>query len=763
MNHRYAFYLLFAALLLGAPVASNAAWRLVLPLEPATTEICARDEMLRLLSQTATRLLADDGEITEIHLGDTPLAKSLGLTRTALKPDAFSIRKEGHALVINGGGTRGVLYGVYAFLEEECDIRFYSPVLTILPTKREIKVSGKPCDRTFHFEMRDLYYGQFPKDGGRFAVSRGLSRDGNRPITPSYGGAFDYGPPYSCHTFDRYLPASRHLKDHPEWYSLRKGERVGGQTKGQLCLSNPEMRKTFLELLLKNIRETAAKSKAAGMPSPLIYDVSQNDNGAFCECPDCKALRDKENNSGHVLEFVNFLAGKVREEFPEIRLQTFAYQGTLPPPKTLTAAPNVIVRLCNTTSDRIRGPQEDGQFRKALESWKQIAQALYIWDYSIVYGECTGLPMPSEFSYPGTYQLYAENAVTGMFWEIERPDIEDMWELKYFLHSKYMQNPLRTDFDALLTDFCQHCYGPAGQFIEAWRRLLHKAASIHRPHLGWVPTTGDYNFITWPVMQESQRLFAEARKAAGTDKELLYLVNRAALGLDRLLGYESPRRFLNEFAASGNDRKNFPIDLLEVRRRFRRTWEESCRRNGPPTPKARETLTTRLDMLDAVPIDYPDAPEFAGIPHLDFTPGEMPLVLGREMKILPDSDSPIGVALVVDADSNRKTYGFPMTFGVYNKEGRKGITSRVFPKEEFQQDRYQWVKVHAKLHPTESCYLWLTNSWKVQIPLDNIKPLDRSKVITAHIHVKFTGDLYYGDGKPSRIFINRVVLTQEMR
>ena len=137
----------------------------------------------------------------------------------------------------------------------------------------------------------------------------------------------------------------------------------------------------------------------------------------------------------------------------------------------------------------------------------------------------------------------------------------------------------------------------------------------------------------------------------------------------------------------------------------------------------------------------------------------MPLVIGREMTIAADPDSPIGAALIVDADKNRKTYKFPMTFGVYNKGEAKGVTARKFAKEKFIPGKYQWIKIDNVKLPDAPCYLWLTNSWKIQIPLNNTAPLDRKKRITAHIHIKFEGDLYYGDGKPSRICIDRVIIT----
>ncbi len=746
--------LFFAALAYGIEI--------VLPSNPAPTEITAHKELIEFIPKTAESIAIDGTAIKSIHVGDTPQALNAGFSRASMKDDSFVIRRINDTIVINGGGTRGILYGIYGFLEDVCGVRFFSPACIHIPRKRPISVKSVDKDGSFFFQMRDIYTSKLlPPDGGRTAIANGLSRDGDRPITKEFGGAFDYGPPYSCHTFDHYIPAAKYLKTNPEYFSLKDGKRVGGQTKGQLCLTNPDVKRLFTELLLKNIRETTEKARQDGIAPPAIYDVSQNDNGSFCQCPDCSKLIAAENASGYMLAFVNSLAESVKKEFPFVKLQTFAYFNTFKPPKTTKAADNVIVRICNTSGDQISGAPSNPQLVESLDGWQSAANEIYVWEYGITYGDSTGLPYPSEFHFPEVFRFYAGRNAKGMFWELEAPDRSDLWELKYHMLSKYMANPFRDDLDALLDDFHSSYFGPAGKFMAEWRRLLDKAASAPRPLLGWVPTNGDFEFITWPVMEQSQSLFAAARIAVGGDTELLYRINRAAMGMDRLLGYEATRRFINEFTSGGKDRNSFPVDVHAVRKRFITTWNESLRRNGGMNENTRKSLMARFENFDKVPYDYPEEPLFAAVPHVDVTPGDMPLVLGREMAVIQDDTSPIGATMMIDADTNRKTYKFPMTFGMFNKSKAQGIVSKVFQKEKFVPEKYQWVAVEdILLPPDDNCYLWLTNSWKIQIPLANLRPLDRSRRITANIHVKFSGDLYYGDGKPSRIFIDRVVITQ---
>ncbi|MBQ7651965.1 MAG: DUF4838 domain-containing protein, partial [Victivallales bacterium] len=399
--------------LTGAIMCANLAFGIefVLPSNPILTEVTAHKELAEFIPKVTEKLEVGGTEINAIHIGDTPLAIKAALTRASMKDDSYVVRRIGDCIVINGGGTRGVLYGTYHFLEQ-CGIRFFSPVCTSIPKERAL-VKGfmsVDYDGAFFFPMRDIYTSKLmPADGGRTAIANGLSRDGDRKISREFGGAFDYGPPYSCHTFDHYIPADKYMDSHPEFFSLRDGKRYGGQQNGQLCLTNQDMRELFAELLLKNIRETTAKAKAEGIAVPLIYDVSHNDNSRYCQCPECEAFAKRENQAGLMIDFLNYLADKVKPEFPDVKLQFFAYQYNAEPPKTLKARDNVIVRICNTGVNQITGSGNDKVAIAKYKRWKEYASHIYVWDYGITYGDMTGLPYPSEFYYPDVFRFYAEN------------------------------------------------------------------------------------------------------------------------------------------------------------------------------------------------------------------------------------------------------------------------------------------------------------------------------------------------------------------
>ena len=715
------------------------------PEPPSKIELAAVQELQKYLSAGVEQLTVGGQNIDTIAIAGN-----------GKDDESWEVRRDGSTIRITGGASRGLLYGVDNFLENVVGIRFWSPVEELVPAKQRIATPAVDMQGKYYFELRDIYLSGYPKDGGKTAVRRGFSRDGDRGISSEWGGAFDYGPPYFCHTFERYIPAASYLKSNPDFFSLVNGQRVGGQTSGQLCLTNVKLRQLFLQKLWQNIEQSASQAKKDGVKPPLIYDISQNDNTLACQCPACAALVAREGQSGLMIDFVNYLAGETAKKYPDIKLQTFAYQYTVEPPKNIKPADNVIVRLCNTASDQITGVSQNEVFRKQLRDWAGIAKHLYIWDYAITFGDTTGLPFPSEFYYPEVYRIYADNHVKGIFWELEDPDRSDLPELKYFLHSKYMTNPYRQDFDVLIRDFMDKYYGAAGVKILAWRELLRDAARCNRARIGWFPTAGDFRYIDLPTMIQAQKLLDEARLAVKNQPELLYRVNRAAMGMDRLLGFELLRDYLIQHQTAGKGTP-FPFDIDKIRARFLSTWQESCRRNGVP---AEDKLLRRFHELEKLPTVGKVSEKFRRVPHVDCPAGEIGCLI-PSVTLQLDPEAETGAAIVINADTDAKLYQYPITMGVYNPVRGAGVVSRLIPRAEVGGPGYFWYKIPNVTLPQDNCYLYLSQSWGAQLPLNSVGMLDKSRPLDIFVRMKLQGPLYLsGSPAPSRINIDRIVITQ---
>ena len=266
-------------------------------------------------------------------------------------------------LLLAGGRPRGTLYAVNRFLQEQCGVRWWTPHITNFPHRATLRIK----DLDVHFSPAFEYRGPYWSAGfDPLWKVHNCVNDENNLIPHDLGGCVTYKG--FCHTFYPLVPPEKYFAAHPEWYSLINSKRT--HENAQLCLSNPELRDFMVERVKQWLREA---------PDAAIISVTQNDCDGHCECPACKAIDDAEGSpSGSMLAFVNYIAEKIEPEFPHVWVDTFAYQYTRHPPKTIRPRHNVIVRLCSIECN-FREPLDDpsnAAFLADLKRWSQICTQL---------------------------------------------------------------------------------------------------------------------------------------------------------------------------------------------------------------------------------------------------------------------------------------------------------------------------------------------------------------------------------------------------
>ena len=412
----------------------------------------------------------------QILVGLLPEAAALlpKIDFNTLKPDEILICPAGNNLILAGERPRGTLYAVYTFLEKRLGIRFW--------TASEEFVPHSP-----RFEMPDKKLHYAPKIGIRALSSYSLMHDGAFAVKSKiqgpmfkiplkWGGSIELIGPW--HTFDRFLPVGKYLKSHPEYFSLRNGTRVGGQSMGQLCLSNPEMRREFLKMTLAELRKH---------PNPKFISVTQNDNKSYCQCDRCQKI-DKAGGgpSASMIRFVNFIAKNVEKEYPGVIIQTFAYQYTRHAPTDVKPRKNVSIFMATIEQD-ISRPLNDPQSKrnaaimKDLKAWEKISSQIDIWDYVTSFSSLL-LPVPNLDSACSNIKTFgaAKPHMVMMQWDIFNPGaVGDLQALKTWVWSKLLWNP-DADPAALEKEFITGYYGRATSQVEKYLQLRRNAIKRNR-------------------------------------------------------------------------------------------------------------------------------------------------------------------------------------------------------------------------------------------------------------------------------------------
>ena len=95
------------------------------PTNPKAWEKTAVEELEHYLDVRlgGNRLTVEGQDGVVFHVGDTEFAKQKGLV--GLKDEEWCVKSFGRNVALVGGGTRGTLYAVYHFLEDECGVRWW--------------------------------------------------------------------------------------------------------------------------------------------------------------------------------------------------------------------------------------------------------------------------------------------------------------------------------------------------------------------------------------------------------------------------------------------------------------------------------------------------------------------------------------------------------------------------------------------------------------------------------------------------------------
>lgn len=424
--------------------------------------------------------------------------------------EGFCIRGDGEHITITGKTSRGVLYGVYRFLEIFCNFRCFTKEVETIDKTDILEIELTEIKEEPAFDFRDAYFRN--AFDGDFSAKSHLN-SGLCDLSKAKGGRMKWFNFH--HSFCDLVPESRYFDEHPEYYSEIDGKRVKDS---QLCLTNPEVLK---------IAEETLRGWVKSNPECTVFSVAQNDNKRRCTCPECMAIEKEEGSpAGPIIRFVNALADAICEDYPHILLHTFAYQYSLPAPKKAVARDNVIVRLCSIDCrydkpfEALAEQNPDGSeavFVNALRDWKSHANQLYVWDYAVNF-ENYLQPFLHFHTLAENIKFFKRTGVKGL---LEQGNFAygggaSCDDLKAYIISRLLWNP-DTDINDEMHRFFNAVYGKeAGAFMEEYVSLTEEACSGNPLSIYQNP---DALYITDELIDRADTLFKQAMSAASAQEQ----------------------------------------------------------------------------------------------------------------------------------------------------------------------------------------------------------------------------------------------------
>lgn len=703
------------------------------------------------------------GKVQGIYLGWTKFAAQCGIKTARLGEEEWVIRGVGDDLILTGGRPRGTLYAVYEFLEQQVGCHWLARDTEIVPSKPTLEFPKPNIQAKPYLWMRDIYttyHTMMPTGEMARRHSDFLTRNKH-----SVGNHRVYGSPGTCHTFFQYVNARDWFETHPEYFSLVGGKRLpasGGGGPGQLCLTNPDVRRIVVEQLRKFVKQDRQKAAKAGTPPPRIYDISQNDAGAAeCQCEKCQAIAKREGSeSGPMIDFINAIADSIQGEYPDILLQTFAYNRTEPPPKTLKPRENVIVRWCDVYSvvDLVRPLNHPYNAKNYGEivAWGKIAPHLAIWDYWISYGyyhfptpycmiQCIGPDM----------KLFVDMHAETMFCESEEDHEhgENFTALKYWLGYKMMVNPYQPA-EPLIRTFMAGYFGAAAPRMEEYLKYLQGRIDKEAEFLLVRNAPHRLKYLDLDFFRTSQAIFDAAESLVTPDSQEALHVQRERLVVDGALLYLWP--WLDRRLAAET---TMPFDHEAVIRRYETNWRAQFKAFF--SKKARAVREPKIAALAALFRD-PKLPEqFQKLPPRDVADFNWltfsPYSPGRQ-EFVADAEAAGGMTAAFAGDG-KDAHKKPLTFGVTG-----GPTITLKPEQVPQDGKYHVFKI-GRTRVKKGTTVWAHASKRMGVNVDRLvetqPPSPSANDWDVYISLKVKGaDYVRGSTDTNGLWMDRVVLVR---
>ncbi len=398
-----------------------------------------------------------------IVIGDSPIAKELGVTIEGIAPEGFRIKTVDRHLLIIGRDTdgdpwsdnwraapqSGTWYGVADFLEKYLDIRWFMP-----------GEDGEYVPKSAKLEIPDIDFQDAPRMIYRRMTY--LSSNNNQPARKKdvvswlrrnrNGWSVIWS---ASHTWVEHFRAETYFKEHPNWFALVNGRRVCGNEEWQtkICTTSGEALDEFANVIIKYSKEN---------PN-VMFSLSPNDGCGFCECDQCRSLdREKFPNgmpvlTDRIMTYANEVAARVCKVVPSMQFGIYAYSYYSDPPTYVNLHPNVYVMEVENDIDPIYYSEEFRNYHlnKRLLPWKSKVNNLFFYSHPEGFG---GMDLP----------VMHFTVIKELFKNLDKAKIKGYSMcnitsfaasgLNNYLSQKMCWNP-GADIDAIYADALKKCYG----------------------------------------------------------------------------------------------------------------------------------------------------------------------------------------------------------------------------------------------------------------------------------------------------------------
>ncbi|MBP1988532.1 DUF4838 domain-containing protein [Paenibacillus eucommiae] len=443
---------------------------------------------------------SDDSDRIQIILGTADsypeLLGSYAADLDFLKDsDGFAVRKAGNRIYILAAEPKGVLNGVYDFLEKNADIfwtrsvesgTLYEPQSTIKASKVDYREKSPFAVRGWHLTgvgankdpHSDL---ETEKLMARNKLNAKFAETMNMHLWQRYEktglNAVNLG-----HNLEFWVPNNVYFAEHPEYYSTDlSGNPLPVAHDTQINFYNKDLPGVIAGRVKEFLKTQPIEYVGIGINDTHNFNMGElskqefiADNGVVVQ-PDDPAYK-----STVFFNFLNQIAAKVKVTNPGVKIVTFAYFFTDTPPK-VALEDNIVIVMAPANEDgrtplNSNNPDNpNSMYKVKLEDWAKKTKNVVMYNY---YGCCYthSYERPMAEKVQADVKFYRDLGIMGVMPEGSvdygivdtigmnmYPGVAPSWgvnALQFWLYHKLFWNP-DADLQKLTREFMNKAYGKA--------------------------------------------------------------------------------------------------------------------------------------------------------------------------------------------------------------------------------------------------------------------------------------------------------------
>lgn len=332
-----------------------------------------------------------------------------------LNGDGFVLRVTESHVYLDAQNGRGLIYGVYRFLEKFLSVRFFNAECERVPKVNELNVLPCVVIESPVFPLRSYLNGEMWELGGKNIDLYLKYKQNNEHIVISdkkYGGRCSMYGRNGTHNMASYVPYEKYKDTHPEFYEVGTNPFTGEYGYCTIDLLNGitedgEIDESMDVSVFKIVLEELKKDVLAN-PDISYFQFEQEDGDIFKLYEEGfwqSKILEKYGRTGILIRFCNLLARTIQEwsnqtlDGRKIYVETFAYAYTKDPPikevdgklvpidNSVVVADNVVIRLAMGSSFVNYGYHyfhpKNQRFLDRVQGWKVVCNKFMVWCYDM--------------------------------------------------------------------------------------------------------------------------------------------------------------------------------------------------------------------------------------------------------------------------------------------------------------------------------------------------------------------------------------------